>query len=62
MVSRVGNFIIGASGSDKKMLYGSSEARAVLTISDVNKTEKRWVCHLPYHSVFMALDLKKGRM
>ena len=29
--SRVGNFIIGASGSDKQMLRGSSVARAAPT-------------------------------
>ena len=35
--SRVGNFIIGASGSDKQMLCGSSAASAAPTISVVNK-------------------------
>ena len=35
--SRVGNLIIGASGSDKQMLYGSSVARAAQTTSAVNK-------------------------
>ena len=33
---RIGNFIIGASGSDKQMLCGSSVARAAPTISAVN--------------------------
>ena len=41
ILSRVGNFIIGASGSDKQMLYGSSVARAVPAISAVNKIKKR---------------------
>ena len=40
-ISRVGNFIIGASGSDKQMICGSSGARAAPTISVVNKTEKK---------------------
>ena len=31
--SRVGNFIIGASGSDKQMLCASSGARAALNIA-----------------------------
>ena len=39
MSSRVGNFIIGASGSDKQMLCGSSVARAAPTISAVNKIQ-----------------------
>ena len=37
---RVGNFIIGASGSDKQMLCGSSVARAAPTISAANKNKK----------------------
>ena len=44
--SRVGNFIIGASVSDKQMLRGSSGACAASTVSVVNKTEKvRFVLH-----------------
>ena len=39
-LSRVGNFIIGASGSDKQMLCGSSGVRADPTISVVNKIQK----------------------
>ena len=38
--TRAGYFIIGATGSDKLMLYGSSVARAAPTISAVNKTKK----------------------
>ena len=34
------NFIIGASGSDKQMLCGSSVAHAAPTISAVNKIKK----------------------
>ena len=41
LLPQVGNFIIGASGSDKQMLCGSSVARAALTISAVNKIKKR---------------------
>ena len=37
---RVGDFITGASGSDKQMLCGSSVARAAPTISAVNKIQK----------------------
>ena len=32
-LTRVGNFIIGASGSDKQMLCASSGARAALNIA-----------------------------
>ena len=39
-ITRVGNFIIGASGSDKQMLYGSSVARAAPTKLAVNKIQK----------------------
>ena len=35
----VGKFIIGASGSDKQMLCGSSEARVAPTISAVNNIQ-----------------------
>ena len=38
-MSRVGDFIIGASGSDKQILCGSSVARAAPTISAVNKIQ-----------------------
>ena len=41
--TRVGNFIIGASGSDKQMLCGSFVARAAPTISAVNKIKKKKV-------------------
>ena len=39
-LTQVGNFIIGASGSDKQMLCGSSVARAAPTILAVNKIKK----------------------
>ena len=41
-LSRVGNFIIGASGSDKQMLCASSGARAALNIAaeKVNKRDR----------------------
>ena len=39
--TRVGNFIIGASGSDKQMLCGSSVASAAPTVSAVNKMKKK---------------------
>ena len=60
-VSRIGNFIIGASGSDKQVLCGSSRARTALTISVVNSIQKRYiyVCHSSYKSVFMAWNFKK---
>ena len=35
--SRIGNFIIGASGSDKQMLCASSGARAALNIAAEKK-------------------------
>ena len=40
LFSRVGNFIIGASVSDKQMLCGSFVACAAQTISAVNKIQK----------------------
>ena len=39
--SRVGNFIIGASGSDKQMLCASSGARAALNIAAEKSKQKR---------------------
>ena len=36
-LARVGNFIIGASGSDKQMLCASSGARAALNIAAEKK-------------------------
>ena len=39
--SRVGNFIIGASGSDKQILCASSEARAALNIAAEKSKQKR---------------------
>ena len=36
----VGNFIIGANGSDKQMLCGSSIERVAQTISAVNRIQK----------------------
>ena len=59
-VTRVENFIIGASGSDKQMLCRSSGARAAPSISGVNKTRTRQVCHSSYESVPMAWNFKKG--
>ena len=41
LITRVGNFIIRASGSDKQILCGSSVARAAPTISAVNKKKKK---------------------
>ena len=38
--TQVGNFIIGASGSDKQMLCRSSVACAAPIISNVNKIQK----------------------
>ena len=38
---RVGNFIIGASGSDKQMLCASSGARAALNIAAEKSKQKR---------------------
>ena len=39
--TRVGNFIIGASGSDKQILCGSSVARAAPTIIGCKQDPKR---------------------
>ena len=39
--TRVGNFIIGASGSDKRMLYASSGARAAPIIAVKYCQQKR---------------------
>ena len=39
--ARVGNFIIGASGSDKQMLCASSVARAALNIAAEKSKQKR---------------------
>ena len=39
--SRVGNFIIGASGSDKQLLCESSGARAALNIAAEKSKQKR---------------------
>ena len=39
--TRVGNFIIGASGSDKQMLCASSGARAALNIATEKSKQKR---------------------
>ena len=49
ILSRVGNFIIGASGSDKQMLCESSVAGAAPTVSAVNKIKIGYVCHLSYN-------------
>ena len=38
--SRIGNFIIGASGSDKQMLCASSGARAALNIAAEKSKQK----------------------
>ena len=40
-ITRVGNFIIGASGSDKQMLCASSGARAALNIAAEKTKQKR---------------------
>ena len=40
-ISRVGNFIIGDSGSDKQMLFASSGARAALNIAAEKSKQKR---------------------
>ena len=40
-LSRSGNFIIGASGSDKQMLCESSGARAALNIAAEKSKQKR---------------------
>ena len=57
--TRAGNFIIGASGSEKQMLCGSSVARDDPTISAVNKIQKWLVCHSAYKSVFYGMDFRK---
>ena len=41
-ISRVGNFIIGASGSDKQMLCASSGARAALNIAAEKVNKRGW--------------------
>ena len=55
----VGNFIIGANGSDKQMLCGSCIARAAPTISAVNRIQKECVCHSSYKAVFMVWNFEK---
>ena len=46
LFSRVGNFIIGASGFDKQMLCASSGARAALNIAaEKSKQKSRSVTH-----------------
>ena len=51
---RVGNFIIGASGSDKQMLCASSGARAALNIAAEKSKQKRLVSHSSEESVFVG--------
>ena len=41
LTTGVGNFIIGASGSDKQMLCASSGARAALNIAAEKSKQKR---------------------
>ena len=41
IISRSGNFIIGASGSDKQMLCTSSRAHAALNIAAEKSKQKR---------------------
>ena len=53
--------LIGASGSDKKMLCVSSVARAAPTLSAVNNITKK-VCYSSYKSVLMAWNFEKRRM
>ena len=43
--SRVGNFIIGASGSDKQMLSASSGTRAAPNKAVQNCQQKKYVCY-----------------
>ena len=53
--SRVGNFIIGASGSDKQTLCESSVTRAALAISAVNKIKKKKASlSFAYNSAFIV--------
>ena len=40
-MTRAGNFIVGASGSDKQMLCASSGARAALNIAAEKSKQKR---------------------
>ena len=53
-VSRVGNFIIGASGSDKQMLCTSSGARAALNIAAEKSKQNRYISYSLKESVFVG--------
>ena len=48
-VAQEGNFIIGASGSDKQMLCGSVAHAALVPL---NETHKFSYSHLHFHSYF----------
>ena len=51
---RSGNFIIGASGSDKQMLCASSGARAALNIAAEKSKQKREVSYSSKESIFVG--------
>ena len=53
-ITRSGNFIIGASGSDKQLLCASSGTRAALNIAAEKSEQKRQVSHSSKESVFVG--------
>ena len=61
-IPRVGNFIIGASGSDKQILCGSSVARAAPDYISCKQDPKRVSLSFAYNSAFMVKNFEKRRM